>query len=87
MLVQVDDYRIIPEMMRQNQQDLEQLFPGAIVNTRAFILGPSTGGKIQLRINGPDPVVLRELGNRAEAIMRANHASRPWGARSTERVA
>ena len=72
MFVQVDDYKKIPDMLRQNQQALEQLFPGGNINTRAFILGPSTGGKIQLRINGPDPTVLRELGDKAEAILLAD---------------
>ena len=43
--------------------------PQAVVNTRAFVLGPSTGGKIQLRINGPDPVVLRQLAQKAEEIL------------------
>jgi len=68
-LVKVDDYRKIPAMMKEAQQDLEALLPQAIVHTRAFILGPSTGGKIQLRIYGPDPEVLRRLGTKAEAII------------------
>jgi multidrug efflux pump subunit AcrB len=68
-LVKVDDYRKIPAMMKEAQKDLEGMFPGAIIHTRAFILGPSTGGKIQLRINGPDPAVLRKLGAKAETII------------------
>jgi multidrug efflux pump subunit AcrB len=69
-LVTVDDFRKIASMLNTNLTDLEEMFPGAIVNTRAFMLGPSEGGKIQLRINGPDRRVLRELGSVAEAIIR-----------------
>ncbi len=68
-LVKVDDYRKIPQMLQQDQQAFEDMFPQAIVNTRAFVLGPSTGGKIQLRISGPDPEVLRQLGTKAEQII------------------
>jgi multidrug efflux pump subunit AcrB len=75
-LVKVDDYRKIPAMMKEAQKGLEELFPQAIINTRAFILGPSTGGKIQLRINGPDPAVLRNLGAKAEAIILADPAAK-----------
>jgi multidrug efflux pump subunit AcrB len=75
-LVKVDDYRKIPAMMKEAQKGLEDLFPQAIINTRAFILGPSTGGKIQLRINGPDPTVLRNLGAKAEAIILADPAAK-----------
>jgi multidrug efflux pump subunit AcrB len=68
-IVKVDDYRMIPDLMQQAQADLEAMFPQTIVNTRPFILGPGTGGKIQLRINGPDPVVLRQLAEKAENIL------------------
>jgi len=67
-LIQVDDYRKIPDLIKKAQNDLENIFPQAIINTRVFALGPSTGGKIQLRINGPDPTVLRQLADKAEAI-------------------
>jgi len=71
-LIKVDDYRKIPAMMQETQQDLEDMFPQAIINTRAFVLGPSTGGKIQLRISGPEPEMLRKLGKKAEEIMFAD---------------
>ncbi|UCF91926.1 MAG: efflux RND transporter permease subunit [Desulfobacterales bacterium] len=73
-LINVDDYKRIPEMMQRSQADLEVLFPQAIINTRAFVLGPSTGGKIQLRINGPDSEVLRRLASQAETILWADPA-------------
>ena len=69
-LVTVDDFLQIPSMMAKALPELEELFPDAIVNTKAFILGPAEGGKIQVRISGPDPQVLRELGTVAEGIIR-----------------
>jgi multidrug efflux pump subunit AcrB len=68
-LVTVDDFKNIPGLLNETLEELEGMFPEAVVNTRAFMLGPSEGGKIQLRIGGPDPEVLRELGMKAEAIL------------------
>ena len=72
LMVEVEDYRDIPELLISTLEDLEEIFPEAVVNTRAFLMGPSEGGKIQLRIDGPDPQVLRELGIRAEKILKAD---------------
>jgi multidrug efflux pump subunit AcrB len=68
-LVDVDDYRTIPAIVDEVQDEMEALFPEAIIQVRQFVLGPSTGGKIQLRISGPDPAELRRLAAEAEAIM------------------
>lgn len=68
-LIDVEDYRQIPGMVQAVQLDMENLFPQAIIQVRQFVLGPSTGGKIQLRISGPDPAVLRNLAAKAEAVM------------------
>lgn len=70
-LVDVDDYTRIATMAPQVQEELEALYPDAVVNIRLFILGPSTGGKIQLRIYGPDAGELRRMGDQAEAILSA----------------
>jgi multidrug efflux pump subunit AcrB len=75
-LITVDDYRRIPALIQKNQDELEQIFPQAIINTRAFVLGPSSGGKIQLRIYGPDSKILRMLANKAEAVMLADPVSK-----------
>ena len=71
-LITVDDYRAIPKLLAEMQEQLEQKFPNAVINTKPFILGPSKGGKIQLRISGPDPVKLRQLANKAQDIIEAD---------------
>jgi len=68
-LVDVDDYKRIPKMTQAIQRDLDRMFPQAVVSVRLFVLGSSTGGKIQLRLYGPDSKVLRELATRAEAVL------------------
>ncbi len=65
----VENYHIIPEYIRQLQTWLEDLMPEALINVRMFVNGPSTGGKIQLRLQGPDPVELRALAREAEAVI------------------
>jgi multidrug efflux pump subunit AcrB len=68
-LVDVDDFKLIAALEHEVQGDLEELFPDAVVNFRKFLLGPGEGGKIQLRLYGPDRGVLRELAGRARSIM------------------
>ena len=51
---------------------MEALFPDAIVQVRQFVLGPSTGGKIQLRISGPDPAELRRMSEMTKEIITAD---------------
>jgi len=70
-LIDVDDYRQIDQMLPSFQQQLQESYPGALVQTRKFILGPGEPGKIQARFFGPDPDVLRSLASQAEAIFRA----------------
>ncbi len=68
-LVSVEEFKVIEEIFLKVQNDLEEMFPDATINVKKFALGPGAGGKIQLRINGPDPGVLRELAGEARAIM------------------
>ncbi|UCH20783.1 MAG: efflux RND transporter permease subunit [Deltaproteobacteria bacterium] len=76
LMVDVEDYKIIPKSLPAIQRGLEEAFPQAIVHVRMFVNGPAVGGKIQLRINGPDPVKLRELAAKAEAIFLAEPDAR-----------
>jgi len=71
-LVDVDDFKRIAQMEVAVQNDLEAMYPDAAVNFRKFLLGPGEGSKIQLRISGPDRAVLRELSQRAQAVMLAD---------------
>jgi multidrug efflux pump subunit AcrB len=82
-LASVDDYKVIDKVYQRVQSDLSDMFPDATVNIKKFNLGPGNGGKIQLRINGPDPAVLREMADTAKAIITADPDSKAirdeWG--------
>ena len=83
-LVTVNDYRILDEILPQMQGDLEELLPNGVVNVKKFNLGPALGGKIQLRINGPDPDVIREMAEQAMVVFRDEDAKAirtEWGAK------
>jgi multidrug efflux pump subunit AcrB len=71
-LLDVEDAGIIPSLAPEFQEQLEELFPQAIINVRVFVMGPSTGGKIQLRILGPDSETLTQLASRAKDVLLDN---------------
>jgi multidrug efflux pump subunit AcrB len=68
-LVSVDDYKKIPGMIRPVQESMSAMFPEASVNTKLFVNGPSVGGKIQLRIYGPESDTLRSLMGTAKKVV------------------
>jgi multidrug efflux pump subunit AcrB len=83
-LVTMSDYKLIDANQQKIQRDLEQMLPDAIVNVKKFNLGPALGGKIQLRINGPDPEVIRGMAEKAMAVFREENAKairNEWGAK------
>jgi multidrug efflux pump subunit AcrB len=84
-LVSVSDYKVIDRIYQPLQQELETLFPDGTVNVKKFNVGPGNGGKIQLRINGPDPVELRRMADRVKAIIAADPDAKAvrheWGAK------
>ena len=75
-MVEVEDAKLIPGFLVSTLDGLGELLPDAGVNTKSFMLGPSEGGKIQLRINGPDPEVLRRMADEAIAIIEADPAAK-----------
>jgi len=85
MLVSVNDYELIDEIYVDVQNHIENMFPDATVNVKKFNLGPATGGKLQLRIMGPDADVLRSLARTVKEIVINDPESKAvrdeWGAR------
>ena len=67
--VDVNDWKIIDGLIPKIQDELAARIPSAIFNVRKFLVGPGEGGKIQLRISGPDRTVLRQLARTAKDIM------------------
>jgi multidrug efflux pump subunit AcrB len=69
-LVDVDDWRKINGLIAEVQNHLDGQYPSANAVAKKFLLGPGQGGRIQARIQGPDPATLRKLGNRAVNVLR-----------------
>jgi len=72
LLITVDDYRRITDLIPVIQRYLDDHFPDAEPKLKQFRLGPGSGAMIKARFSGPDPVVLRQLSEQAQAIMRAD---------------
>jgi multidrug efflux pump subunit AcrB len=85
MLVSVTDYELIDQIYIDTQNHIEEMFPDATINVKKFNLGPATGGKLQLRIMGPDPNVLRSMASTVKEIIMNDPESKAlrdeWGAR------
>jgi multidrug efflux pump subunit AcrB len=69
LLVDVDDPAKISGLVSQLQEELASRHPEAEVKVWKFMLGRGGGKKIEAAFRGPDPEVLRELAERAKAIM------------------
>ena len=84
LLVSVDDYRKIDELLPQVRHYLNHYQHNAVTKVEKFRLGP--GGKaIEARFVGPDAKVLRDLSEQAMGIMWSHHntasVSSDWGER------
>jgi len=71
-LIKVDDYDLIADMLPKIQQHIDANYPDAQAKVWQFQLGPGGGSKVEAEFSGPDPVVLRQLADKAKAIMAAD---------------
>lgn len=82
LLVDVDDFRRIPELKKNIQQWLDQEVPQVIGSVDAFKLGPG-GGAVIARLSGPETQTLRSLSYQVMKLMAQNPNSRSirtdWG--------
>ena len=70
-LVSVNDYRVIGDIIEEYLVYLSDEFPEAQPILEKFKLGPSSGA-VEVRFSGPDPVILRQLSNQAKDILLAH---------------
>jgi multidrug efflux pump subunit AcrB len=69
LLIRVDDYRLIDDLMPRIQAHVDERYPNAQGKVWRFQLGPGGGSKIEATFRGPDRAVLRGLAKRAKRIM------------------
>ena len=85
-LVDIEDYTTLKRDIQRAEDYVQSVAPDAIVFGRTFDLGPSKPGKIEARLVGPDPDVLRELEQQALEIFRADPDTKGSRGRWYDRV-
>lgn len=68
-LVDVEDYTLIDPLLTAIREHIEASYLDASTKVWKFVLGPGGGSKIEAKFTGSDPIVLRELANKAKTIM------------------
>jgi multidrug efflux pump subunit AcrB len=72
LLIDVKDYNDIGKLLAPLQNELSAAYPDASIKVWKFMLGRGGGKKIEAAFKGPDSKVLRELAEKAKAIMLAD---------------
>ena len=72
LLIGVKDYRLIDTMIPELREYLNENYPDAEPKIEKYQLGPGGGYHVEARFSGPDPAVLRQLSNKAQAVMRSD---------------
>lgn len=62
----------IPVVEQRLKEYVATHFPDSEPKTKPLRIGPGRDSKIEARISGPDPVVLRQLSDKVQAIMAAD---------------
>ena len=75
-LVDVRSYADIAPLRKLIEERLEQNFPEVLGYTNLFTLGASGGAKIEVRLTGKDPKILRNLSLQVQDIYRAEPATK-----------
>lgn len=72
LLIDIDDYKNIAPLLGELQTELSVKYPDASIKVWKFMLGRGGGKKIEAGFRGPDSRVLRELAEKAKAMMLAD---------------
>ncbi|MDO6580095.1 efflux RND transporter permease subunit [Photobacterium sp. 2_MG-2023] len=72
LIIRVKQFDDVLPAMSQVQAIIGKGFPNVEYKLKQIMLGPSSGAKIEARLIGPDPTVLRGLAKEVTDIMRAD---------------
>ncbi|MEI8595928.1 efflux RND transporter permease subunit [Photobacterium sp. Hal280] len=72
LIIRVKQFEGVLPAMSQVQAIIRKDFPNVEYKLKQIMLGPSSGAKIEARLVGPDPTVLRSLAKDVTDIMRAD---------------
>jgi len=76
LIVRVQERGQIPELAERLRRDLAVAYPQADIRTERVVFGPPVPALIEARFAGPDPRVLRQLGEEALTRMATSGAVR-----------
>lgn len=86
LIVRVAEKELQQKVMLQIRAHLKDNFPNAVTKIVPMQIGPPTDSKIEARISGPEPDMLRKLAQQVEDILYADGAAfnirHDWRARS-----
>ena len=68
-MTRVDDYQALPDLMARFRQHIEANYPQVQYKLKQIELGPGGGAKVEARIVGADPTILRGLAAQVIAVM------------------
>ena len=71
-IVNVFDYQVIKKISPVIEDWIRSHFPESDPQLTVYINGPSADFKVEARFSGPDPLVLRQLSQKARAVMAQN---------------
>jgi multidrug efflux pump subunit AcrB len=71
-IVQTDSRERIAEIWEKVDRHMKEHYPWTDPIIKSLRIGPGRDSKIEARFQGPDPVVLRQLSQQTQAIMRAD---------------
>lgn len=76
LIVRVAEKEQLEPVMRRLLSYIEEQHPRLQQKLKRLEVGPSTAAKIEVRLSGPDPDVLRQLAEQAKAIVLADPGAR-----------
>ncbi len=85
-IIDVSDQRLLDSIQPRVQQELSEGFPDSLIITKRFLLGPGSGGRIQVRFAGPDHNELRRLAAQAMTILREDGTAKGVRIDSREQI-
>ncbi|GAB3486321.1 efflux RND transporter permease subunit [Marinomonas epiphytica] len=71
-IVRTTSKEVIPELLEDLYYKMQEHYPELEVKLQRLQLGPSTGSKIEARISGPDPDLLRRYSAQIKDIYRSD---------------
>ncbi|WP_318458767.1 efflux RND transporter permease subunit [Photobacterium leiognathi] len=72
LIVRVDSFESVVPVMKKFRERLDKDFPEIEYKAKLVMLGPSSGSKIEARIVGSDPTVLRGIASQVVDVMNAD---------------